>query len=316
MEQEGALQQRGQGGRLRSQLVRLLHHRQAAWWFALLAVAGVAQFVSVIGITFILFPTMGRLGYDLDRMSSTNLVAVSLAVSIGVALAASLYASRKYKKTFFDPPSNRIHRRDWHGYATKTGVAIAVPVAYITFVIWALLVLGLVVAARHLVSFPGLPGNPLVWIVPVPAGLALWAFVAWRHVLLEVLETAEPPELRLAANLKQHADVFQEWAKALEAAFEEAEAISKKVQQGIELEQEQLREIREQYRLQAQLIELSDRAPVIRTAIAQEHARGARWGLLVNVVVAAVFYVIGLLTDALVDTEALGDQLRQWFHLG
>jgi cytochrome bd-type quinol oxidase subunit 2 len=177
MEQEGALQQRGQGGRLRSQLVRLLHHRQAAWWFALLAVAGVAQFVSVIGITFILFPTMGRLGYDLDRMSSTNLVAVSLAVSIGVALAASLYASRKYKKTFFDPPSNRIHRRDWHGYATKTGVAIAVPVAYITFVIWALLVLGLVVAARHLVSFPGLPGNPLVWIVPVPAGLALWAFV-------------------------------------------------------------------------------------------------------------------------------------------
>jgi hypothetical protein len=47
------------------------------------------------------------------------------------------------------------------------------------------------------------------------------------------------------------------------------------------------------------------------------------WGLLVNVVVAAffvvvaaVFYVIGLLTDALVDTDALGDQLRQWFHLG
>jgi hypothetical protein len=32
---------------------------------------------------------------------------------------------------------------------------------------------------------------------------------------------------------------------------------------------------------------------------------------VVNVVVAAVFYVIGLLTDALVDTDALGDQLRQ-----
>jgi hypothetical protein len=111
-------------------------------------------------------------------------------------------------------------------------------------------------------------------------------------------------------------DDFQERAQALEDAFEEAAAISRKVQRGIELDQEQLKELREQYRLQAQLIELSDRAPAIRTAIAQEHARGARWSLLVNIVVAAVFWVMGLLTDALVDTEALGHQLRQWFRLG
>ena len=162
----------------------------------------------------------------------------------------------------------------------------------------------------------GLPGDPLAWVAPVAAGLALWAFVAWRHVSLEALERAEPPELRLAAHLKEHVEALQERAQALEHAFEEAEAISKKVQRGIESEQEQLRELREQYRLHAQLIELSDHAPAVRTAIAEEQTRASRWGLLVNVVVAAVFYVIGLLTDALVDTNALGDQLRQSFHLG
>jgi hypothetical protein len=88
------------------------------------------------------------------------------------------------------------------------------------------------------------------------------------------------------------------------------------VQRGIELEQEQLRELRDHYRLHTQLMELSDRAPAVRTAIAQEQTRASRWGLLVNVVVAAIFYVIGLLTNALVNTDALGDQIRQWFHLG
>jgi hypothetical protein len=50
--------------------------------------------------------------------------------------------------------------------------------------------------------------------------------------------------------------------------------------------------------------------------IAQENARSARWGLLLNVVIAVVFWAIGVLTDALIDTEALGYQLRQWLHLG
>jgi hypothetical protein len=182
--------------------------------------------------------------------------------------------------------------------------------------IWLLVLIGFGWAVELIVPSFGLPGPPLVWSVPLPAALGLWAFVAWRHVCLEVLETAEPPELRLAANLKQHVVAFQERAQSLERAFEDAEAISKKVQRGIELEQEQLREVREQYRLHAQLIELSDHAPAVRTAIAQEQTRASRWGLLVNIVVAAVFFVIGLLTDALVNTDALGDQLRQWLHLG
>jgi hypothetical protein len=315
MQQAGALQQRSQGGQFGPRFSRLLHHRQATWWFALLALAGVAQFGSFLIIDIPLFVSMGQLGYNTERLSTT-LTAVAFALSLVVAPAAAFYAYRTQRGTFFDPPNNRIPRKSWHGYATRTGAAIALAVAWATFLIWLLVLIGFGWAVELIVPSFGLPGPPLVWSVPLPAALGLWAFVAWRHVCLEVLETAEPPELRLAANLKQHVVAFQERAQSLERAFEDAEAISKKVQRGIELEQEQLREVREQYRLHAQLIELSDHAPAVRTAIAQEQTRASRWGLLVNIVVAAVFFVIGLLTDALVNTDALGDQLRQWLHLG
>jgi hypothetical protein len=315
MQQAGALQQRDRGGRLGPEMSRLLHHRQAAWWFALLAVAGVAQFASFLAIGSLLFVSMGQLGYDTERLSTT-LTAVSLALSVVVALGVSIYVYRTQRGTFFDPPKNRIPRNSWNGYASGTGAVIAASVAWATFLMWAPTLLGLVLAVRLLFPSFGLRGDPLIWILPVSLGMALWAFVAWRHAVLEVLEMAEPPELRLAAHLKQHVEAIQERAQALEDAFEEAEAISKKVQRGIELEQEQLRELREQYRLHAQLMELSDHAPAVRTAIAQEQTRASRWGLLINVVVAAVFWAIGLLTDALVDTETLGHQLRHWFHLG
>lgn len=303
-----------QGAGLRSQAARLLHHRQAAWWSTLLAVAGLAQLTSFFAATVVigLFETFGR---NQEYISRPGLV-VALALSLVVGLVATIYVYRTQKATFFDPPKERVPRKKWRRFATKAGATIALAVAYASFLMWLLLLVGLVALAKLVNPLFGLPGNPLPWFILVPAALALWAFVAWRHVMLEILENAEPPELRLAANLKQQVDAFQERAQALEDAFEEAAAISKKVQRGIELDQQQLTELREQYRLQAQLIELSDHAPAIRTAIAQENARSARWGLLINVVVALVFLVIGLLIDALVNTEALGDQLRQWFNLG
>jgi hypothetical protein len=310
MQQARQLQQ---GERLRSQFAQLLHHRQAAWWFALLAVAGVVQFVSFLVIAFAI-ATFEGFSYNQEQISRTEMY-ISLALAAVVALAVTIHVYRTEKETFFEL-KDRVPRKKWHRFATKNGAVIALGVAYATFLMWLLLLIGLIALARLVNPLIGLPGHPLLWLIPVPAALALWAFVAWHHVALEVLETAEPPELRLAANLRQQVDAFQERAQALEDAFEEAAAISRKVHRGIELDQERLRELREQYRLQAQLIELSDRAPAIRTAIAQEHARSTRWGLLINVVIALVFWVIGLLTDALVDTEALGDQLRQWFNLG
>jgi hypothetical protein len=311
MQQASQLQQ---SDGVRSQFARLLHHRQAAWWSALLAVAGLAQFVSFFA-TLISIALFERFARNQEHISRAE-VLIALALSVVVALPVTIHAYRTQKATFFDPPKDRVPRKRWRRFATKNGAAIALVAAYATFWMWLLLLIGLVALVRLVYPVFGLPGHPLAWFIPVPAALALWAFVAWRQGTLEILENAEPPELRLAANLRQQVDAFQERAQALEDAFEEAAAISRKVQRGIELDQEQLGELREQYRLQAQLIELSDHEPSIRTAIAQENARSARSGLLINVVIALVFWVIGLLTDALVNTEALGDQLRQWVNLG
>jgi hypothetical protein len=316
MQQASQLQQ---GGRLGPRFVRLLHHRQAALWFALLAVAGLAQFVSLFGLAFIV-ATFKQLGHNQERLSSTE-VLICLVLSLVVALAATIYAYRTQKETFFEPPKNRIPRKRWRWVANKTGAAFAVPAAYATFLLWLLLLIGLETAARLTVSFPGLPGHPLLWLMPVPVGLALWAFVACRHATLEVLETAQPPELRLTAKLVQHvdefADVLQGRARALERSMEEVTTIYKQVQQGIELEQQQLAEVREQYLQQARLKSLSDaEVSAVGVLFAQEQRRGARWGLWWNVVIAVVFLVVGLVMQALVDLDALGDQLRQWLRLG
>jgi hypothetical protein len=308
MQEAGALQQRSQGGRLGPRFSRLLHHREAAWWFGLIGAAGLAQFVSFFVLVIIIFGSLRALGHDPERMSIAPAF-VTFALSVAVAIALAIQTYRTQKEAFFDPPKNPIPRRRWGSYANLAGAVFGLLVAYTTFLMWLFLLLGLIIPARLAFSFPGLPGHPLLWLVPVPIALTLWAFIAVRHEVLEKFETAQPPQLRLAADLRQHLDAF-------ENASEELAAFSKKMQGVIQAEQEQLRELRDQYRLLAQLIELSDRAPAIRTAIAQEQSRGARWGLLLSIVIAVVSWAIGLLTDALVDPDALGHQLRQWFHLG
>jgi hypothetical protein len=301
--QEADALSRGQGSWLGPQFSRLLHH-EVAWWFGLIGAAGLSQFVSFFVISIIVIVSLKGLGYDSERMPTTP-VLLAFALSVVVAIAVTIHTYRAQKETFWNPPKNPMPRRRWSSYANLAGAVFGLLVAYTTFLMWLLLLVGLVIAARLAFSFSGLPGHPLLWFVPVPAVLALWAIVAVRHEVLERFETAQPPQLRLAADLRQHLDAF-------ENASEELAAFSNKMQGVIEAEQEQLRELRDQYRLHAQLMELSDRAPTIHTAIAQ----GGRRGLWVNVVVAAVSIVITLLLDALVDTDALGDQLRQWFNIG
>jgi hypothetical protein len=313
MQHAGALQQPGQGGWLGPKFSRFIHHPRAAWWAALVALSGLAQAAFWIVLAF---------GYSaymvtvLDRKQPTDLEsAVVLVASLVLAVAVGVYLGRTEEN--LEPPRQRIPHKRWSRYANGTGAIIFVGVAFATWWLWFVVLAIVLWTARLVLPIPHLDVAVFYSLsISVPLLLALWGFLAWRGEILRLLEKAQAPEMRLATKVVRYADEFQERAKALEQAMEEAAAVSKKVQHGIELEQEQLRELREQYRLHVQLIELSDRAPTIRTAIAQEHARGARWGLMVNVVVAAIFLVIGLLIDALVDTEVLGDQLRQWFHLG
>jgi hypothetical protein len=303
LQQQSQLQQQRQVHRLGLQFTRLLHDRRAALWFLLLALGGATQFGSLFVITLVL-GVFRVLTKKQGPLSSEQLVYV-FAGSVVIGIAATIVIYWRYKDTFFDPPKDRIPRKRWRRFANRGAVGVAVIVCYTSCWIWVLLLIGLVALGRLVNPLFGLPGHPLLWIVPVPAGLALWAFVAWRHVALDVLEKAEPPELRLAVNLKQHVDAFQEHAAALEEAFEEAAVISKKMQHAIELDQERLRELHEQYRREVHLRELSaEEISAIRIAIAQEQARGTRWSIWLGIMFLLVGWAAGLVTDALIDAEA------------
>jgi NADH:ubiquinone oxidoreductase subunit 5 (subunit L)/multisubunit Na+/H+ antiporter MnhA subunit len=111
MQQAIALPPRGQGGRLGPQFARLLHHRRAAWCFTLLAVAGLAQFVSFFAIATT-YP---------ERLSRTGIL-ISFTLSVVVALAVTIYVYRTQRETFFDPPEDRVPRKKWHRFANKRGL--------------------------------------------------------------------------------------------------------------------------------------------------------------------------------------------------
>lgn len=141
-------------------------------------------------------------------------------------------------------------------------------------------------------------------------------FVAWRHELLRLMETAQPTELRLATNVIRFANEFQERAKALERAMEEAAEISKQMQLGIEAEKQQLAELRERYRQEVRLKDLTDEeVAAIRSELTQDNARARRWSLWFSLLLTLVGCAIGVLTNAMIDNQALGDQLRQWLNL-
>jgi hypothetical protein len=309
---------RPQVGRLRTQVSRRLHSRRAAWWFGLLTVTGVAHFASLMVLLMGFFSYMTAFQHKQKPHLTWRQNLLVLVVSVLVAVAVAIYSYRTIKvDDFGEPPKKHIPRKWWHLYATGTGAMVAIGTAYTTFVMWMLLLLGLVMTVRLLFPFLVLPGHILLWLGLVPAALALWAFIAWRYEFLEWLEKAEPPGLRLAANLVQHADAFQKRARALEQAMEATVAISKQIQREIGLEQQQLDELREQYRRDARLKELSaEEVAAVRLAIAQEQTRSSRWGLWWSIVIAVVFWVAGVVTQALIDFDALGDQLRQWFNLG
>ena len=97
--------------------------------------------------------------------------------------------------------------------------------------------------------------------------------------------------------------------------MEEAAAISEQVQRGIEVEQQQLSEVHEQYLRQARLMELThEQQLAIADLLSQQQARSSRRALLSNIVVGFVFYVTGVVTPVFVSTDALRDQVQQWLH--
>jgi hypothetical protein len=142
----------------------------------------------------------------------------------------------------------------------------------------------------------------------------LWAFLARRRVALDILKSAQPPQLQLTTDLLKHVKELQARAEAFDKAMEEVTAISDQVQRDVQAEQQRLEEIREQHIREAHLKDLTaEEVAAIRAALAQEYARSQRRGLWSKIVFGVIGWAFGLASQALIDVDALGDQLRQWW---
>jgi fatty acid desaturase len=110
-----------------------------------------------------------------------------------------------------------------------------------------------------------------------------------------------------------HVKELQARAEAFDKAMEKVTVISDEVQREIETEQQKLDEIREQHSREAHLKDLTaDEVAAIRAALAQEYARGQRRGWWSRILFGVIGWAFGLASQALIDMDALGDQLRQW----
>jgi hypothetical protein len=147
--------------------------------------------------------------------------------------------------------------------------------------------------------------------------VAVSAYIARRDQELVILENAPPPELRLAIDITRCVEELQGRAQALEAAMARATAISEHLQRGIERERQQLSEVNEEYLRTARLNDLTpEEAVAVAILLDHQQARSGRRAFWQNVAVALVFWALGIVTPLLINIDALGDQLREWLHLG
>jgi hypothetical protein len=71
--------------------------------------------------------------------------------------------------------------------------------------------------------------------------------------------------------------------------------------------------VHEQYLRQARLNELTpEQATAVAELLGRQQARSARRALVSNIVIGFVFYVLGVVTPALISSDALRELLRQW----
>lgn len=294
---------------LRAQVRRLLHNSRAAWWFRLLARTATVHFASCIALV-ILASAIQVIRYGSDEAELANHeINPPFLLTVPIAVAAAFY----YYRRLGDPEAALKARKEWRSEANAAGFMTALGVLWICLVLVAVMTSGV----DRLFFLPDWSSGVfqlLAWLFMV-LPLVRWAYIARRDLELELLEKAQPPELRVAINLTRLSEGFRERAQALESAMWEATVISEQVQRGIEVGQQQFNELQKQYLRQYRLNELSpEQTAAVAELLARQQEGSEKRARKSNIRIAFVFYVLGVVTPLLVP-NALGEQLRHLLHI-
>jgi hypothetical protein len=308
---------------LQARVTRALHSRRAAWWYHLVARIGAAQFVSYIIASFIITGIQTIRGFHPFGEGSDAEYALAFKLSPVGALLVGVYSYRTMKDR--EPPEKRLPRREWRNHAERTALPVAIGVGWVILLLLFLLVWGGIFLLGKLSQLPP-PLAIAVGILIVGfmvlgflalAFLPLEAFEACRDQEFDMLEAEAPPELRVAMDLNARAETFRYRAEALEEALEEATGLSDQLRREIQSQQEQLSQLQQEYARQMELSKLTpEQAAAVVALLSRQQEQGARRALWSNIALGFLFYLAGVVTPALVNSDALGEQLRRWFRLG
>jgi hypothetical protein len=200
-----------------------------------------------------------------------------------------------------EPPEKRLSRREWRNYAERRAIPVAIGVGWVILLLLVLLLWGGVFLLGNLSQLPpplALAVGILVLGFMVLGFLSLaflppQAYEACRDQELKILEAEAPPELRIAMNL------------------------TAQIRLEIRSQQEQLSLLQQEYARQIELSKLTpEQAAAVAEILSRQQEECARRALWSNVALGFFFYLAGVVTPALVSSDALGEQLRRSLHLG
>lgn len=311
------------GDRIQAWVTRALHSRRATWWYHLVARIGAAQFISFIVASFVITGIQTIRGFHPFGEGSDTEYALAFKLSPVGALLEGLFSYRTMKDR--EPPEKRPPRWEWRKYAERAALPVAIGVGWVILLLLFLLVGGGTSLLGKLSQLPQplaatvgtiLVGFMVLGLV-VLAYLPPVAFEACRDQELAMLEAEAPPQLLVAMDLNARAETFRYRAEALEEALEEATGLSDQLRHEIQLQQEQLSQLRQEYARQMELSKLTpEQVSAVTGLLSRQQEQGARRALLSNIALGFLFYIAGVVTPALISSDALGEQLRRWFHLG
>jgi len=273
----------------------LTSRAQIVRWSRILVRAGFA--LAAAGVLILAIPA-GPTGWPL----------FTLLVMVGIVVG--IYAYRTVKGLRPQPPALPDHSpvdlRLWQ-QASRYGVSLGRRVGVAAFIVEGILAVFALPSAAA--------GSPAVIWVLLASSMALgfWTANLGEKECHDVL-AQQTPRRALPTDLVKRAQDVQ-------TAMEQVAFLAEELQDDVKVQQEALDEIQRQVvdHQRTAAISKAQAESVARVLDARQEQgrRRSFWsGLAVNVIVGFLFYMLGVLTPALMDTDSLRLLLRHWLHLG
>ncbi|MFI5734027.1 hypothetical protein ACIA49_28185 [Kribbella sp. NPDC051587] len=272
-----------------SDRVATKYRRLAMWPIALLA-----AWLSALLLVSIINAVVSALSGHKTEWEQLHGIPIGRLALLGAAVAIA-FAHRRIRAAadaIAKPIFPRPARSEWPSYARGLGVAYAMVGAASFILAWTAVSL----IAYNILELwaDGPPLSDLVLIVPIAAvspPVLIWAYHLGRNERLRQLQSAIPPALQRAHQLRDH-------AQALEVAMQEATLLADELQETIDAEKRLVADLLAESTEARRIVEIeSDQLTALLAHQERRQRRSTRRERWINIAVAAISLILGYLLN-------------------